>query len=546
MGPALYNEIATTCLYEMNQQALMTHARLFLTRYQELSAEQKNKHPEPNFILSASSDFAQKIYLGDTEQIQQMDGFDSNDSIINVIKFSGPMMRNGGACAYGSKELRDKIIDAANCPQCFGQLFIVDTPGGSSATKDDLKEAIDYAKAKGQFIVMQVDGQLCSAGMAWGAMCHKIYARNAHNTFGCMGTYAAFYTNKDKDVNAITQETLHIVYADNSPKKNYAVRQAAEGNDEPMREYINSENNRYLNIIRQGRPNVTPEQLEGGDWEAAEVIGTLCDGIKSFEEIVEEMVNNHTPKQTINTTEGNNTMAPTTETTTMSVKEKDDEEEPINPEEPGDPNNPVDPAEPEEPKKDDGEDENKKNLKNKTMGKKYEKIQATLGLEVLESGNANDLWLTEEMADSLNNALEQVDKTTDMLNAKAEEIKQLNSKIHDLNQALEEAANKTQEFATVLAEKEEDLKNATDTIIAHENNITELNNTIADKDSQIANLNEQLKEMEQQPATIEQPATVEVKQAAEQPAIVLASKAGSTEEARKAHQEMMNTLRNAR
>lgn len=523
MGPALYNEIATTCLYEMDQKAFLAHARMFLTRYQGLSADQKNKHPEPGFLLAASSDFSQKIYLGDTSNIRRMEELDSNDAIINVINFSGPIMRNGGACAYGAKELRDKIMSAANCPQCFAQLFIVDTPGGSSAAKDDLKEAIDYAKSKGQYIVMQVDGQLCSLGMAWGAMCHKIYARNKHNTLGCMGTYAAFYTNKDKDVNTITQETFHVIYADNSTKKNYAYRQAAEGNDEPMREEINRENNRYLDIIRQGRPNVTPEQLEGGDWEAAEVIGTLCDGIKSFEEIVEEMINYHTEKQ-------------------MDV----DDEEPINPEEPGDPNNPVDPDVPEKPNDDEDENERNNNLTHKKMGKNYEKIQATLGLEILESGTANDLWLTEEMADSLNNALEQADRTADMLNAKAEEIKQLNNKIHELNQVIEENANTISALNEAVSAKEEECKNSADTIIARENSITELTKQLEEKEQEIVNLNEQLKEMEQQPATIEQPAVVEVKQAAEQPSIMLASKATSTEEARKAHQEMMKALKNAR
>lgn len=502
MNRELYSEIGNTYLFEMNRQAFFNHARMFLTHYRDLSPEEQNKQPERPFILKASSDFSEKIYMGRADWISSDEELDETDVIINVIRFSGPIMRNGGACAYGSKELRDMIIRAANVKQCIGQIFIVDTPGGSSFSKFDFKEALEVAHRNGQMTAMYVDGMLCSAGMAWGALCQKRYARNEHCVFGCMGTYAAFYTNKNGDVNTITQEMFHEVYATDSPMKNRSFRDAAEGNDKRIEEEVTKSNQEYKAIIKTGIPNVTEEQLQGGDWEASEVIGTLCDGIRTLDEVVNEILlakgirtagsgsssGNKGPSSASSIQSTSHSISATEK---QKCKEKDDDEQPETP------------ADPEKP--DDGK--NKSTKKNKeTMGKKYEKIQSVLGLEALESDKDDSLWLSEEYADVITAYIGNAEKTENALAAKLAEIKQLNEtiktmrsdhalEIEKLNEAHENALKQERETAAAtLLNKEEEFnteKTRLDGRISElEQKIGEQNTTIEEKDKEIAELSE--------------------------------------------------------
>lgn len=502
MNRELYSEIGNTYLFEMNRQAFFNHARMFLTHYRDLSPEEQNKQPERPFILKASSDFSEKIYMGRADWISSDEELDETDVIINVIRFSGPIMRNGGACAYGSKELRDMIIRAANVKQCIGQIFIVDTPGGSSFSKFDFKEALEVAHRNGQMTAMYVDGMLCSAGMAWGALCQKRYARNEHCVFGCMGTYAAFYTNKNGDVNTITQEMFHEVYATDSPMKNRSFRDAAEGNDKRIEEEVTKSNQEYKAIIKTGIPNVTEEQLQGGDWEASEVIGTLCDGIRTLDEVVNEILlakgirtagsgsssGNKGPSSASSIQSTSHSISATEK---QKCKEKDDDEQPETP------------ADPEKP--DNGK--NKSTKKNKeTMGKKYEKIQSVLGLEALESDKDDSLWLSEEYADVITAYIGNAEKTENALAAKLAEIKQLNEtiktmrsdhalEIEKLNEAHENALKQERETAAAtLLNKEEEFnteKTRLDGRISElEQKIGEQNTTIEEKDKEIAELSE--------------------------------------------------------
>ena len=519
ISTALYNEIAHTHLFEMEQGAFYNHARMFLSHYRNLTPEEKSKvKSKGHFILSASSGFKQSESLDDTMAYSQSEG----EKFINFIVFSGPMMRNGGACALGSIELREMIMSAADNEDCIGHVFIVDTPGGSSATKYDLQEAIEYAHSKGQDTVMQVDGMVMSAGMAWASMCKKRYARNPHNLFGCMGTYASFYTNKDGDENAITKEKLHVVYADSCPNKNKPFRDAAEGNDDAIREYVNKENEAYKAIIRKGIPNVTEEQLLGGEWEAQEVIGSLCDGIRSLEEIVAEMLQ----AKGLWYTEG------------------------IDPKEPGDPNNPIDPNKP---------DNSQKSITKQistSMGKQYEKIQSALGLEILESGQDNSLWLHEEIADQLTAFVENAEHTQTALEAKQEEVKkltekisQLNSQIAQLNENLSAMATSQEEFNKqledankVLEAANADYKALQEKANGYEAMIAELETKLAEKDAVIEEKQKTIDELSESPAPAAKPAVVQTKQTAEQKPL-LASDYKSRTEARQAHASFMQQLR---
>lgn len=543
ISTALYNEIANTNLFEMEQAAYFNHARMFLTHYRNLSENEKKPESEKNsFLLKASDGFNNKVYLGNAGRIARYEELDETDVVINVIRMSGPMMRYGGGCAYGSVELRDMIMRAADVKQCVAQIFIVDTPGGSSATKNDLKEAIDYAHSKGQTTIMYVDGMVMSAGMAWAAMCKKRYSRNPHNLFGCMGTYASFYTNKHGDVNTVTQEMFHVVYADGSPNKNKPWRDAAEGDDTAIREMVNRENDRYKEIIRKGIPNVTEEQLLGGEWEASEVIGTLCDGIKTFDEVIAEILDGQGLK--VEYPEGalghGSIDAYNMAQSKTDTEEPEEPEIPVNPEEPGDPNEPVDPNEPEEPEEPENSQNSITNQSSTTMGKSYDKIKEALNLATLESGKDNSLWLHEELADSLTEFVENAERTKNALEAKQEDVNNLVNQMEQLKaenaEAVETARNEAKEEAqkeieTVKAENTDLL--ATIEQLKTEN--AELKATLEEKEKAI-------KELSETPGQVAKPAVVQTTQAVEEKPL-LASGYKNREDAKQAHENLMKSLR---
>lgn len=556
MNKELYSEIGSTYLFEMNRPAFFNHARMFLTHYRELSPEEQNKRPEKPFILKASSGFSEKIYMGRADWISGDEELDETDVIINVIRFSGPIMRNGGACTYGSKELRDMIIRAANVKQCIGQIFIVDTPGGSSFSKFDFKEALDIAHKNGQMTAVYVDGMLCSAGMAWGALCQKRYARNEHCIFGCMGTYAAFYTNKNGDVNTITQEMFHEVYATNSPMKNRPFRDAAEGDDKRIEEEVTKSNEEYIAIIKSGIPNVTDEQLQGGDWEAGEVIGTLCDGIRTLDEIVNEMLQSKgikiagTGSSSSNKQSSSSTKQSSSQTSDAANEKKNEgTDDDDNPETPGSPNTPVDPNDPEDPDDDNKKKSTKKNKE--TMGKKYEKIQSVLGLEALESDKDNSLWLSEEYADAITVYIENSEKTKSALEAKLREIAQLNETIKtmrnehavQIENLKEEHANAIiqakEEAETVFLAKEEGFKTEKATL---EERISKLEETVNEQKDVIEQKNKDIAELSENPGNPKQPKEVtQTKTESEIP--LLASSYKTPQEQREAARKRMEALK---
>lgn len=571
MNAELYNEITSTYTFEMVRESFYTHARMFLTGYKELSADEKNIRPSAPYLLTASTDFQEKIYLGNASRISRWEDLDETDFVINVIHFSGPMMRSGGACAYGSKELRQMIIDAANVKQCIGQIFIVDTPGGSSFTKFDLQEAMTYLDSKNQMSAMIVDGWLCSAGMAWGALCQKRYARTAHSVFGCMGTFAAYYTSKNGDENAITKDVLHEVYADDCPEKNRSMRDSAEGDDTRIKEEVTKSNQQYKDIIKKGIPKVTDEQLLGGTWEASEVIGTLCDGIKSLDEVVNEMLaakgisidpkgkNQSGNLYSSSTQEGMQSNASTTEGCSDGKKKKsekpdaDDDPEDDDPNNPGNPNEPIDPNDPEKPDDDDDKKSNSNQTNKKNMGKKYTHIQAVLGLEVLESGSKdNSLWLHENHADVIEAFAENAEKTTTALEAKSSEVRQLTesiktlkadhtSKIEVLNNthatalesAKKEAAAEVQKEVDKLAQEKADLEKQLSEAKKEKETLTE---TISKKD-------EDIKELSKEPGSQKNP-VVPAPQAGggNESGIVLPSSYGTVKEQKEARARLMEKV----
>ena len=206
---------------------------------------------------------------------------------IHLLRLTGPMTRGGGACSYGSIEMRDQLMEAADRDDVIAHIIYCRTPGGMATTLLDFRKAIDYIHERGQKIYMFCDGTVASGGAFLSAMCDGVYAYNENDEIGSIGMYTAFFTMENGAVNAITQEKYVEFYADKSTEKNRAYRDGAD------LEFLAKETNEYLDELladmKRDRPSIKEEQMNGAMFKMKDVVGSIIDGICSLPELCERV-----------------------------------------------------------------------------------------------------------------------------------------------------------------------------------------------------------------------------------------------------------------
>jgi len=215
-----------------------------------------------------------------------------NEPFVNVMPVDGPITRNGGACSYGSMEIRDWMMEAANNPACQGHVLTVNTPGGSAWAKNDFQQGIDYAHARGQRVIAFIDGLCASAGMYLASLCDEVYVMNPKDQLGCVGVMAAFFTMKNGDKDLSTGETYHEYYATKSINKNKEMRDIAENDDAKLLiEELDNLEAEFRADMKAAFPNAKDEHLDGKVFDAKDVMGILCDGEMMLGDIISRVFN---------------------------------------------------------------------------------------------------------------------------------------------------------------------------------------------------------------------------------------------------------------
>lgn len=313
---ALFNEIVG-CRYYTMQQSVFGGYRAnvfnFLnTRQTEHQDSEKRLRAVARFVAGKLATDATRLnfrtYDDDWDEDDDQPKVQQEDvKYINILRLTGPMTRGGGECSYGSLEMRDQLMQAADRDDVVGHIIYCRTPGGMATTLIDFRKAIDYIHERGQKIYMFCDGTVASGGAFLSAMCDGVFAYNGEDEIGSIGLYTAFFTMENGAVNSITQEKYVEYYADKSTEKNRAYR---DGGDMDL---IKKETNEYLDelleALTQDRPSITKEQKEGGMFKMKDVVGTIIDGICTLPELCERIYGEWAatqPASTRNTAEDNN------------------------------------------------------------------------------------------------------------------------------------------------------------------------------------------------------------------------------------------------
>lgn len=294
---ALFNEIVG-CRHYLMQKSVFGGYRAnvfnFLnTRQTEHQKSEKRLQAVARFVAGQLATDAAKLTNFRVYDDEWDEDGDSQDipkedvKYINILRLTGPMTRGGGECSYGSLEMRDMLMEAADRDDVVGHIIYCRTPGGMATTLIDFRKAIDYIHSKGQKIYMFCDGTVASGGAFLSAMCDGVFAYNEEDEIGSIGMYTAFFTMENGAVNAITQEKYVEYYAEKSTEKNRPYR---DGGD---MEAIAKETNEYLDellaAMKQDRPSIKEEQMNGAMFKMKDVVGTIIDGICTLPELCERI-----------------------------------------------------------------------------------------------------------------------------------------------------------------------------------------------------------------------------------------------------------------
>ena len=240
---------------------------------------------------TAKGNFQDKLYVDNIHYVLSDlcwndEELADDDQIINVVWIDGPVTRDGGACSYGSKDWRDQVIYANTIPQVVGHLFIINTPGGETACRNDYDEMIADCRKNNKATVAYVDGMCCSSGVNLASRCDRVVVRNPKDEYGCIGSMAAFWATPDGAHDVDGTRYIEIV-GSNSPKKNDFYRNAANGDYEKLQALIDKDTDEFHQTVRNNRPFVEDWMLSGDVFHADEVIPALVDEIGNMKRAIE-------------------------------------------------------------------------------------------------------------------------------------------------------------------------------------------------------------------------------------------------------------------
>lgn len=495
------------------------------------------------YLASSADGFQEKIYVGNAVNINRWYGedMDQTDVIINMVPVVGPILRNGDACSYGSKEYRDWLMAASDLPNCVGHFLYLDSPGGSAYAKNDFSYAIDYirSKEKKQPIIGLIDGLCASACEAAASMCDEVYFVNPLDQVGSIGTMCAFYAIKDGVKNAITQESYVEVYGSKSEWKNKEYRDAADGNYEELQKHVDELNEQFHAVIKKYRPQVLEEQMHGKIYNCGDVIGTLVDGQGTMQSCINRILelagvqaetapagdggeaapaasDNHSQSVEVPGMTEDFTGDEPGEGAQMPVQEASEVLEPVQTaeviaavqtaaEEPlqtttetiQEINNPEDETTNEPVVPNSSAEVTASQNEEKKM-KEYPLIMSALGLNALAVDKEGGYYMNAALCDVLESFVAQANQDKLTMDAKIQEVAQLNARIEELKGEHEQAINglteaHNQEIEKLNSEHAEAINALTE---QKDGEIAELNNKLNEANSTIEGLNAQVEAKE--------------------------------------------------
>lgn len=131
------------------------------------------------------------------------------------------------------------------------------------------------------------------------------------------------------------------------------------------------------------------------------------------------------------------------------------------------------------------------------MNKEYKSVQQLLGVSALVADKDNGAYFVEDMMDTLEEGIANLNQRSATLDAKLEEIKQLNETIKTLRDEKAALDNSIAEKDATIASLNEQVTTLTEQVSSLTNDSEGKDSTITEKDNAIAALNDKVAELQQ-------------------------------------------------
>lgn len=207
---------------------------------------------------------------------------------VAIIPLHGTMTKYDTCESYGTTFIAKRLREMADDENVIGIILDIDSPGGSSSAIPPMIEAISHAKAAGKPVYAHVD--FCASAAYWVAsQGDAIYMDNDLSEVGSIGAMAVFIDSTA--ANPTTGEKTIVIYAEESPDKNFAYREALSGRYEAAKAELKPLVDQFRDAVVAGRPTIHKDQdgvLSGKMFGTAEALRlNMADAKKTLSETIE-------------------------------------------------------------------------------------------------------------------------------------------------------------------------------------------------------------------------------------------------------------------
>lgn len=207
---------------------------------------------------------------------------------VAIVPLHGTMTKYDTCESYGTTFIANKLREMADDENVIGIVLDIDSPGGSCSAIPPMLEAISYAKAHRKPVYVHAD--CCASAAYWVAsQCDAIYMDNDFSEVGSIGAMAVFIDSTA--ANPTTGEKTIVIYAEESPDKNFAYREALSGRYEAAKAELKPLVDQFRDAVVAGRPTIHKDQdgvLSGKMFLTAEALRlNMADAKKTLSETIE-------------------------------------------------------------------------------------------------------------------------------------------------------------------------------------------------------------------------------------------------------------------
>lgn len=218
---------------------------------------------------------------------------DENFDAVAVVSLDGPITLGGGASSYGMKQLSEKMIRLNNDGRVKAFIILANSGGGASGAVEVMSDTInEITKTKPVYACIQKGGMAASACYGILSACDKIYSESEMNIVGSAGTMIEFAGRKANTEDKDGRKYIRL-YATKSSAKNKGFEEALNNDnyDVLIDDLLDPVNETFLSLIEANRPILKGTDFNDGHTVFSKnAIGTFIDGIKSFDEVVSEVL----------------------------------------------------------------------------------------------------------------------------------------------------------------------------------------------------------------------------------------------------------------